>query len=132
MAFGTWSRLMAEHWPNFHFAYAYYGDYQRPLFYVLQGSVWRVFGFHQSLGRVLSLSFAVLLLVSLGWLAACIAPRYRWLAATLAALCLLMVTPFDVNIAAGLTDVPVAALVTLTAALLVGGRKLGRFQLPLV
>ena len=42
MSLGTWSRLMAEHWPNFHFALASAADYQRPLFFVLQGFAWRV------------------------------------------------------------------------------------------
>ena len=41
----------------------------RPLFYVLQGWLWAAFGFHQALGRVLSLIFSVVLLGAIAWLA---------------------------------------------------------------
>lgn len=130
MALGTWSRLIAEHWPTLHFPYRYAGDYQRPLFYVLQGTVWHIFGFHVALGAVLSLLFGLLLIVTVGWLASRTIRPYRWLAAVLAVVVLLAITDFDNNITAGLTDIPVAAMVTLTAALLCL-RRLGRAQLPL-
>src|ERR1700719_5254830 len=55
MSFGTWSRLIADHWPHLRFAGIGDADYHRPLFYALQGTVWSIFGFHQALGRVLSL-----------------------------------------------------------------------------
>jgi hypothetical protein len=128
---GTWSRLMAAHWPTFHFAAATAGDYQRPLFFVLQGFVWRLFGFHQALGRLLSLAFALVLLAGVAWLAGRTAQPYRRLAAALAVVLLLMVPSFETYIAAGLTDIPVAAMIAVTAALLVA-RRLGRAQLPLV
>src|SRR5258706_15354751 len=47
MSFGTWSRLIADHWPHLRFAGIGEADYHRPLFYVLQGTVWSIFGFHQ-------------------------------------------------------------------------------------
>ncbi len=131
MSIGTWSRLIAEHWPTFHFAYAYLGDYQRPLFYFLQGTVWHFFGFHQALGRMLSLVFGVILLGAIAWLASRTAPQYRRLAAALAVVVLLLLTYFDQYIAAGLSDIPVAAMVSLTAAFAVM-RRLGRARLWLV
>jgi len=131
MSFGTWSRLIAEHFPSFHFAEATAGDYQRPLFLWLQGLVWSVFGFHESLGRLLSLAFSVLLVLSVAWTAGRTAPPYRRFAAALAAVLVLTVTYFDRYIAAGLTDIPVAAMIALTGALLLA-RKLGRARLPLV
>jgi hypothetical protein len=66
-----------------------------------------------------------------GWLASRTMRPYRWLAGVLAVVVLLAITDFDNNITAGLTDIPVAAMVTLTAALLCL-RRLGRAQLPLV
>jgi len=131
MAFGVWSRLIGEHWPTFHFAQAYPGAYQRPVFFVLQGLLWHVFGFHQWLGRLLSLAFSVLLAATVAVLAGRIAPRYRGLAAALSIVVLLTVSYFDRYVAAGLTDVPVAAMIGLTAVLLYA-RRLGRAQLPLV
>lgn len=131
MALGTWSRLMAAHWPDFHFSYAQASFYQRPLFYVLQGFLWRVFGFHQVLGRLLSLGFGLVLIASVARLAARTAQPYRKLAVALAVVLLLTLSYFEIYIAAGMTDVPVAAMVGLTAALLVA-RRLGRAQLPFV
>ena len=66
MAYGTWSRLIADHWPHLRFAAASAVDYHRPFFFVLQGTLWRIFGFHQALGRLLSLGFATLLAGALG------------------------------------------------------------------
>ena len=70
MSFGVWSRLIAEHWPHLHFAEASAADYQRPLFYAVQGTAWALFGFHESIGKTLSLLFSALLLASMAWLAA--------------------------------------------------------------
>lgn len=131
LSLGTWSRLIAEHWPTLHFSYAYFGDYQRPLFYVLQGFIWHLFGFHQALGRLLSLAFAVLLAMAVGLLARTVAPPYRRLAAALAIVLLLLLTYFDQYVAAGLTDIPVTAMVALTAVVLCTHR-LGRARLPLL
>src|SRR5882724_10556869 len=70
MSFGVWSRLIAEHWPHVRFAEASAADYQRPLFYFVQGTAWTLFGFHQALGKTLSLLFSGLLLASMAWLTA--------------------------------------------------------------
>jgi hypothetical protein len=114
LTFGEWSRLISEHW-HLHYAAATAQEYGRPLFYVLQGWVWGVFGFSEVTGRLLSGLFSLLLLGSLVWLL-----RDRpWggLAAGLAALALVATPEFAVQIASGLTDIPVAALVALTGAL---------------
>jgi 4-amino-4-deoxy-L-arabinose transferase-like glycosyltransferase len=132
MAYGTWSRLIADHWPHLRFAAASVVDYHRPFFYVLQGTLWRVFGFHQSLGRLLSLAFAVLLAAAVGFIAWRSVPkRYAELAASIAIALLIVLASFERYIASGLTDIPVAAMLALTAALLYA-RRLGRAQLPLV
>jgi 4-amino-4-deoxy-L-arabinose transferase-like glycosyltransferase len=114
LTFGEWSRLISEHW-HFHYAAATVQEYGRPLFYVLQGWVWGVFGFDETYGRVLSGLFSVLLLGALVWLV-----RDReWgrLAAALAALALISTPVFAEQVVSGLTDIPVAALVALTGAL---------------
>ena len=132
MAYGAWSRLIAEHWPHLRFATASALDYHRPFFYALQGTLWRIFGFHQSLGRLLSLAFAALLAAAVGFIAWRSAPRrYAEVAAAVAVALLIILASFDRFIASGLTDVPVAAMLALTAALLLA-RGLGRARLPLV
>jgi hypothetical protein len=131
MAFGTWSRAIAAHFPHFHFAFAGSSDYHRPLFYVLQGFVWWVFGFHPALGRLLSLAFSVTLLAGVATLAACTTRVNRRLAASLAVVLVLLIAPFERYSSAGLSDIPVAAMLALTGALLVVPR-LGRARLPLL
>src|SRR5260221_12127436 len=131
MSFGTWSRLIADHWPHIRFASVDAASYHRPLFYVLQGWIWGIFGFHPALGRVLSLLFTIVLLASMAWLAARSSRNDRTFAAALAVIVLLLVTPLERYCAAGLSDVPAAATVAATAALLLA-RRLGRAQLPLV
>jgi 4-amino-4-deoxy-L-arabinose transferase-like glycosyltransferase len=132
MAYGAWSRMIADHWPHLRFAAASAVDYHRPFFYALQGTVWRIFGFHQSLGRLLSLAFAVLLGVSLGLIAWRSVPRrYAELAAAIAVAVLVILASFERFIVSGLTDIPAAAMIALTAALLFVPR-LGRARLPLV
>jgi hypothetical protein len=132
MTYGTWSRLIADHWPHIRFAAASAIDYQRPFFYALQGTLWRVFGFHQSLGRLLSLAFAALLAAAVGFIAWRSVPRrYAEVAAAVAVSLVIVLASFERFIASGLTDIPVAAMLALTAALLYV-RRLGRAQLPLV
>jgi 4-amino-4-deoxy-L-arabinose transferase-like glycosyltransferase len=122
LAFGEWSRLIAQHW-HFHDAAAGVQEYGRPLFYVLQGWLWGIFGFHEALGRVLSGLFSLLLLVSLVLLVG----NRAWgrLAACLAALALIATPVFAQQVVSGLTDLPVAALVGLTGALVWGRRPSG-------
>jgi 4-amino-4-deoxy-L-arabinose transferase-like glycosyltransferase len=117
LAFGEWSRLIAQHW-HFHQAAAGVQEYGRPLFYVLQGWLWGIFGFHEAIGRVLSGLFSLLLLASLALLVS----NRDWgrLAACLAALALIATPVFAQQAVSGLTDIPVAALVALTGALLWG------------
>ena len=83
------------------------------------------------MGRLVSLAFSVLFVVSVAWLASRTASGYRRFAAALAVVVVLTIWYFDRYIAAGLTDIPVAAMIALTAALLCA-RRLGRAQLPLV
>jgi hypothetical protein len=114
LTFGEWSRLISQHW-HLHYPAATVQEYGRPLFYVLQGWIWGVLGFDETYGRILSGLFSVLLLGSLVWLV-----RDRpWgrLAAALAALALISSPVFAAQIVSGLTDIPVAALVALTGAL---------------
>ena len=67
LTFGEWSRLVSQHW-HLRYAAATGQEYGRPLFYVLQGWVWGIFGFAEPLGRVLSGLFSLLLLGSVVWL----------------------------------------------------------------
>src|SRR5207302_1378934 len=67
LTFGEWSRLISAHW-HLHYAAATAQEYGRPLFYVLQGWLWGVFGFNEPSGRILSGLFSILLLGALVWL----------------------------------------------------------------
>jgi 4-amino-4-deoxy-L-arabinose transferase-like glycosyltransferase len=119
LTFGEWSRLIAQHW-HLHQPGATPQEYGRPLVYALQGWMWGVFGFGETSGRIMSGLFSLLLLGALAWLV-----RDRpWgrLAAALAALAVIATPTFALNVVSGLTDVPVAALVALTGALVWGGR----------
>lgn len=132
MAYGRWAQLIAQHWPHIRFAVEGAQEYHRPFFYFLEGTVWKIFGFHQSLGELLSLAFGVLLAASLAYVAARTSPRrYAAVGAAVVVGLLLATTPFERYVDSGLTDVPVAAMLALTAALLFA-RRLGRAQLPLV
>ena len=129
---GVWSRLIATHWPTFHFAGFGAVSYERPLFYVLQGEMWAVFGFHQWLGRLLSYCFSLVLLGSIAYVATRFVRFERRFAAACAALVLVIVAPFEQYIAAGMTDIPVAAMTAATAAALFGAQPLGRKRLGFV
>lgn len=119
LTFGEWSRLISEHW-HLHYDAATPQEYGRPLYYVLQGWIWGVFGFHEPLGRILSGLFSLLLLGSLAWLL----HRRDWgnLAAALGALALVSMPVYAAQVISGLTDIPVAALVALAGAILWGRR----------
>ncbi|HEX6788983.1 MAG TPA: hypothetical protein VF091_07045 [Gaiellaceae bacterium] len=131
MAYGTWSRLIAEHWPQLRFADADPFEYQRPFFFFLQGTAWAIFGFHQALGRLVNLAFSVLLAVALGYLGLRSPRKHGVLCGALAVGLLVTVIPFERYIAAGLTDVPAAAMLAATAALFYA-KRLGRAQLPVI
>jgi 4-amino-4-deoxy-L-arabinose transferase-like glycosyltransferase len=69
LAYGEWSRLIAMEW-SIRFPAITDQTYHRPFFYVVQGVLWGVFGFHEWIGRLLALSFTVLLVAATAWLAA--------------------------------------------------------------
>ncbi len=131
LAFGSWSRVMAD-------AGHFVSDGQpsatlhRPLFYVAQGLLWNLFGFHEWLGRWLSALFLVLLLAVAWSVARSLAtPACRWLVAVLTVLVTCAVPALAVYGSAGMTDVPVAALTCATAAALLTP-SLSRWRAPLV
>ena len=72
LAFGSWSRSIAagELWPN-DYALAL----QRPLFYIEQGLAWRALGDDEFIGRLTSLSYAVILVVAVWLLARRLTPE---------------------------------------------------------
>ena len=119
LTFGEWSRLISQHW-HFHYTAATVQEYGRPLFYVLQGWLWGIFGFHETIGRVFSGLFSVLLLASL----AVLVRDRAWgrLAACLAALAVVATPVFAQQAVSGLTDIPVAALLALAGAFVWGRR----------
>jgi hypothetical protein len=110
--YGRWSRLIAVdgHW---FFDALGSAPYSRPLFYVPQGYLWWAFGVHEWLGRLLQLAFTVVFVWSLARLA-----RDRSLpGATPLIVCLLLLACPEVvrQAMAGQTDMPVAAMLALTA-----------------
>jgi hypothetical protein len=116
LAFGSWSRSIAEGhdlWDNVPALFV-----QRPVFYVTQGLAWRVLGGGEWIGRVLSLSFAVILVVAVWMLARRLTtdPDGRLFLPPLAVYVLLGSSVFATYVAAGMTDVPVAAMAAATAA----------------
>ena len=120
LTFGEWSRLIAQSW-HFHFPAVTGQEYGRPLLYVLQGWLWGAIGVDDSSGRILSLLFSLLLLGALIWL---VREERAWgtLAGLLAVLALLATPVFAFQMVSGLTDVPVAAFIALTGALVWGRR----------
>jgi 4-amino-4-deoxy-L-arabinose transferase-like glycosyltransferase len=115
LAFGSWSRAIADGglWSN-HQALSL----QRPLFYLEQGLAWRLFGDHEWIGRLVSLSYAVVLVVGVWLLARSLAPTGdgRRILPPLAAALVLGSSVVATYAAAGMTDVPVAAMVAVTGA----------------
>jgi hypothetical protein len=118
LAFGSWSRSIAEGNGLWEGAPALY--LQRPLVYVSQGLAWRVLGDDEWIGRLLSLSFAALLVVAV-WLLARELTADGEARLFLPALAVGLVLGSSVSAtyaAAGMTDVPVAGLVAATGAAL--------------
>lgn len=114
LVFGAWSHEIADA-GTLHTDGATANLLHRPLFYGVQGLLWGVFGAHEWLGRLLAWGFMALLVGCTAWIAA--GRRRDALLAGLAAVLLLAVPDAAVQAAAGQTDVPVAALVALAAAL---------------
>lgn len=114
LIYGRWSRLIGLE-GGLHFDGIGAGYLQRPLVYVVQGWLWNVFGFHEWIGRLWSLLFVAVLV----WAVWRVAARDRGGATVgVIAAVLLVATPDVVSLgAAGLTDVPVAAMCALTGVL---------------
>jgi 4-amino-4-deoxy-L-arabinose transferase-like glycosyltransferase len=115
LTFGEWSRLISQNW-HFHFPAATGQEYGRPLFYVLQGWLWGLIGVDDSSGRILSLTFSILLF---GAVVRLVRDDRDWgiFAGLLAAIALLATPVFALQLVSGLTDVPVAAFIALTGVL---------------
>jgi hypothetical protein len=116
LAFGSWSRQIAEGGGLWFDAPAPY--LQRPLFYVEQGLAWRVLDDGEWIGRLLSLSYALVLVVAV-WLLARRLTTGRYAGDALGPLALLTILASSVVATyalAGMTDVPVAAMVAATGA----------------
>jgi hypothetical protein len=109
LTFGEWSRLIAEHWSHAFEAST------RPLFYVVQGSLWWLIGYSDTSGRLLSGLFGLVLPAALAWL---LADRpWGRVAAVLVVLFVLATPVYAYQIVSSLTDVFVASLIAATAAL---------------
>lgn len=116
LAFGSWSRRIAAGdglWFDVPAAFL-----QRPLFYVEQGLAWRILGDGDWIGRLLSLSYVLVLAIAVWMLArrltddvgaGALLPPF----ALLTVLASSVVATFAL---AGMTDVPVAAMVAATGA----------------
>ena len=109
LSYGEWSRLIGEHW-RLDFPGITDQTYQRPLLYAAQGVVWGVFGFSERLGRIVDLTFGLLLLGALYELGRRLGSRSL---GAIAAALVLLVPAFQRGVASGLTDVPAAATVAL-------------------
>ena len=130
LAFGSWSRSIAggELWPELPPL-----SLQRPLFYVEQGLAWRVLGDDELIGRLTSLSYAIILVLAVWLLARGLTPDrdLRALLPPLAVLVVLASSVVATYALAGMTDVPVAAMVAATGAA-VWTDRIGRGRFALV
>ena len=118
LAFGAWSRQIAQGQHVFSDVIA--TNLNRPLFYLGQGFAWRWLGYHEWLGRSLSLAFATAFVVGI-WLVAGQLGKpngTRDLFRASAIAVALASSVFATYVAAGMTDVPVAATSALAAAAL--------------
>ena len=129
LAFGSWSRSIAETGDLWADAGAL--KVSRPLFYVPQGLIWRLAD-EVWLGRMFSAAFGAVLVVCVWFLARRLTQdrSSRALLAPLAVLVALSSSVFATFVAAGMTDVPVAAA-TAATALVVWSRLPARLAIPL-
>jgi hypothetical protein len=132
LAFGSWSRIIGE---TGSFSSSAVSDafLHRPLFYALQGWAWYLVGYHEWLGRSLSVLFGALLVVSVWYVAGRLVEpgTARELFRFFSAACALSSAVLARWLGAGMSDVPVAAMAAATAALL--WSPLGRrMRFPLV
>jgi len=112
-AFGDWSRAIAEHGKVDPLSAGPLAS-SRPLFYELQGALWWVTGISFTAGRLLSLAFAILLLVGVFVLARALGLS-RFVSA-LAVVVAVSISAFAQKALSGETDVPSAAMAALAAA----------------
>jgi 4-amino-4-deoxy-L-arabinose transferase-like glycosyltransferase len=133
LAFGNWSRLIGEHGHLWFPSQLFDSQTSRPLFYVGQGLLWLVFGYHIWLGRWFSALFAVILAVSVALLAGRLAPEgpARALLRSLAVAVAVSSSVLALPAAGGMSDVPLAAMVAVTGVLL-WSSALGRARAPLL
>ncbi len=131
-AFGDWSRRIASGGSIDPLTVGLLGA-ARPLFYLLQGAVWSATGVSFTAGRILSLCFVVVLVVSIAALARDrrAAPSVRRLQAGLAVLCVLSVTSFAQQSVAGLSDIPAAAMLAAVGAVTLLQRETRRMAVVL-
>ena len=132
LAFGTWSRLIEQTGHLFPSGLIDL-SLHRPLFYIAQGLLWEAFGYHEWLGRWLSVAFAAAAVAGIWALASRLAPdrESRGVIRALAVAGILGSSVFAAYVAAGMSDVPVAAMAAVTGALL-WSRRLDRAYAPLV
>jgi hypothetical protein len=118
LAFGAWSRTIAATGSLWDGTVAL--NVSRPLFYVPQGLLWRHVTEDEWIGRLLSLSFAALLVGSVWLIATQLSSEgsARVFLAPLAVSVLLSSAVLASYAAAGMTDVPVAAASAASAAVL--------------
>jgi len=131
LAYGEWSRVLAET-GSLH-AGAIEIHLQRPLFYVTQGLAWGAFGYHEWIGRLLSVTFGMAFVGCIWLLAGRLGGSRdeRTLLQGFATAAVLASSVLATFVAAGMADLPVAAAATATAVLLLSP-GLGRFYVPLV
>ena len=113
-AYGDWSRRLAAHGSFDPLTSGQFGA-ARPLFYAVQGLVWRVSGTSFTSGRLLSLGFALLLLVGVWGLVRRVTGDV--VASSLALLVVIAVPTFTAEALMGQSDVPAAAMVAVVATL---------------
>jgi 4-amino-4-deoxy-L-arabinose transferase-like glycosyltransferase len=132
LAFGTWSRLIEETGDLFP-AGLIDLSLHRPLFYISQGLLWEAFGHHEWLGRWLSVAFAGVAVAGIWMLATRIGRdrQSREVMRAIAVAGILGSSVFATYAAAGMADVPVAAMAAVTGAAL-WSTRLGRAYTPLV
>lgn len=132
LAFGTWSRLIEESGDLFPPGLIDL-SLHRPLFYISQGLLWDVFGHHEWLGRWLSVAFAALIVAGIWVLATRLTDdrASRDVLRAVAVAGILGSSVFAAYAAAGMADVPVAAMAAVTGAVLWSPR-LGRAYASLV
>jgi hypothetical protein len=113
-AYADWSRAIAQN-NAFDPIHAGSTEASRPLFYGLEGVIWRITGISFTAGRLFSLFFAAVLLIAMPVLQRALGGDR--LEQALVALAVISVPFFTMQALEGQTDVPAAALVATVAAI---------------